>query len=75
MTERHERIEDWCLAGFDQGRRKQARSCAGGEVKEMNSNRDAEMLIAFVFEGSVGQMSKREISAGQIGFVEPALVG
>ncbi len=64
MAERHERIEDRSLAGFNEGGRKQAGSGAGMEVEEMGSDGDAEMLLAFVFEGSVGEMGRGKSAAG-----------
>ena len=75
MAERQKRIEDRSLAGFDKGWRKQAGRGAGVEVEEVSADGDAEMLLAFVVEGSVGQVGEGEVCGGFIGFREPALVG
>ena len=53
MAEGHERVEDGGLASFNEGRRKQARCGAGVEVEEVGADGDAEVLLAFVLEGSV----------------------
>jgi hypothetical protein len=45
------------------------------QVEEMKADGDAEMLLAFVFEGSVGQVGEGEVCVGLVGFREPALVG
>jgi hypothetical protein len=45
------------------------------EVEEVSSDGDTEMLLAFVLEGSVGQVREWEICGGFIGFREPALMG
>ena len=68
MAERHKRIEDGSLAGFDQGWGEQAGRGAGVEVEEVSADGDAEMLLAFVIEGSVGQVGEWEICGGFIGF-------
>ena len=47
MAERHERIEDGGLAGFDEGWGEQAGGGAGVEVEEVSADGDAEMLLAF----------------------------
>ena len=75
MAERHQWIEDRSLTGFDQGWREQAGRSAGVEVEEVSSDGDAEMLLAFIIEGPVGQVGEGEIGGGFIGFREPALVG
>ena len=75
MAERQKRIEYWSLAGFDQGWGEQAGLGAGVEVEEVSADGDAEMLLAFVFEGSVGQVRKGEVCGGLVGFREPALIG
>ncbi len=75
MAERQKRIEDRSLAGFDEGWGKQAGGGAGVEVEEVSANGDAEMLLAFVFEGSVGQVRKGEVCCGLVGFREPAFIG
>ncbi len=56
MTERHQRIESRGLTGFDESWGEQTGGGTGVEVEEMSADGDAEMLPAFVFEGSVGQM-------------------
>ena len=75
MAERHKRIEDGSLAGFDQGWGEQAGGCAGVEIEEVGADGDTEVLAVFDFEGSVGEMGEREICRGFVGFGEPALVG
>ena len=75
MAEGQERIEDRSLTGFDQGWGEQAGGGAGVEVEEVSADGDAEMLLAFVFEGSVGQVGEREVCCGFIGFGEPAFSG
>ena len=45
------------------------------EVEEVSPDGDAEMLLAFVFEGSVRQVREWEVCGGFIGFREPALIG
>ena len=72
VAEGHERVEGGGLAGFDEGRRKQAGLGAGVKVEEMSSDGDAEMLLALQLDGSVWQMSEREVSGGAICFEEPA---
>jgi hypothetical protein len=74
MAERHDWIEDRSLTGFNQGRREEAGHSAGVEVEEMSADGDAEVLLAFVFEGSVGQVREGEVCGGFIGFREPAFV-
>jgi hypothetical protein len=44
------------------------------EIEEMGADGDAEMLLAFVLEGSVGEMSEGEVCGGVVGGREPALV-
>src|SRR5271155_232824 len=39
----------------------------------MGADGDTEMLLAFVFEGSVGQVRQGKIGSGSICFGEPAL--
>ena len=56
MAERQERIERRGLAGGDQSWRHQTGGSAGVEVEKMGADGDAEMLLAFELEGSVGQM-------------------
>ena len=68
MAEGHEWIEDWRLTGFDQCGGKQAGGGTGVEVEEVSADGDAEMLLAFVFEGSVGQVREGEVCGGFIGF-------
>jgi hypothetical protein len=75
MAERQKWIEDRSLAGFDQSWWKQAGRGAGMEVEEVSADGDAEMLLAFVFEGSVGEMCEGEICCGFVGLWEPAFVG
>jgi hypothetical protein len=74
MAERHERIEGWGLRGFDQSWRKQIGCGAGVEVEEVSADCDTEMLLAFVFEGSIGEVHEGEVCRGLIRFGEPALV-
>jgi hypothetical protein len=45
------------------------------EVKEMGADGNAEMLLAFKFEGPVGQVRQGEVGGGTVGFWEPALMG
>ncbi len=61
MAERQERIEDRGLTGFDQGWGEQAGGGAGVEVEEVGADGDAEMLLAFVIEGSVGQVREWKV--------------
>jgi hypothetical protein len=75
MAERQERIEDRSLAGFDQSWGKQAGRRAGVEVEEVGAYGDTEMLLAFVFEGSVRQVREGEVCGGLVGFREPAFMG
>ena len=75
MAERQEWIEDRSLTGFDQGWGEQAGGGAGVEVEEVSADGDAEMLLAFVFEGSVRQVREREVCGGLVGFREPAFGG
>jgi hypothetical protein len=75
MAERHDGIEDWSLTGFDQGWREQAGRCASVEIKEVSTNGDAEVLLAFVLEGSVRKVREWEVCCGVVGFGQPALVG
>jgi len=56
MAEREQRIEDRGLAGFDQGWGEQAGGGAGVKVEQVGADGDAEMLLAFVIEGSVRQV-------------------
>jgi hypothetical protein len=74
MAERQERIEDRSLTGFDQSWREQAGLGAGVEVEEVSADGDAQMLLTFVFEGSVRQVREWEICGGLVGFREPALM-
>jgi hypothetical protein len=74
VAERHQRIERWSLTDFDERGREEVRSGAGVEVEEMGSDGDTEMLLAFVLEGSVGEMSEGEVCGGLVGFGEPALM-
>ena len=48
---------------------------AGVEIEEVGADGDAEMLLAFEFEGSVGQVGEGEVGGGFVGFGEPALMG
>ena len=75
MAERHQGIEDWSLTGFDEGWRKQAGRGTGVKIEQVNADGDAEMLPAFVFEGSVRQVREWKICGGLVGFWEPALIG
>jgi hypothetical protein len=75
MAERQEWIEDRSLTGFDQGGGKQAGRGAGVEVEEVSADSEAEMLLAFVFEGSVRQVREWEVCGGLVGFRKPALMG
>jgi hypothetical protein len=75
MAEREEWIENRSLTGFDQCWGEEAGVGAGVEVEEVSADGDAEMLLAFVIEGSVGQVGEGEVCGGFIGFREPALVG
>jgi hypothetical protein len=75
MAEQQERIEDWSLTGFDEGWGEQAGLGAGVEVEEVGADGDAEMLLAFVVEGSVRQVREWEVCDGFVGFREPALMG
>ena len=75
MAERQEWIEDRSLTGFDQGWGKQPGLGAGVEVEEVSADGDAEMLPAFVFEGSIRQVRDGEVCCGLVGFREPALMG
>jgi hypothetical protein len=75
MAEGHEWIEDRSLTGFDQGWGEQAGRGAGVEVEEVSADGDTEMLLAFVIEGSVGQVCEGKVCGRFIGFREPALMG
>ena len=75
MAERQKRIEDGSLTGFDQGWGEQAASGTRVEIEEVCADCDAEMLLAFVIEGSVRQVREWEVRCGFIGFGEPALIG
>jgi hypothetical protein len=75
MAERHEWVQNGCLAGFDQGRWEQIRLGAGVEVKEMDADGNTEVLLAFEFKGTVGQVCEGEVGGGTIGFGQPALMG
>jgi hypothetical protein len=75
MAERHDWIEDRSLTGFNQGMREEAGGRAGVEVEQVNADGDTEVLLAFVFEGAVGQVREGEVCGGFVGFREPALVG
>jgi hypothetical protein len=44
------------------------------EVEKVNTDGDTEMLLTFIFEGTVGQMRQREVGDRIIGFGKPALV-
>jgi hypothetical protein len=68
MAERQKRIEYRSLTGFDQSWREQAGCGAGVQVEQVNPDGDAEVLLAFVFEGSVGQVREGEVCGGFIGF-------
>jgi hypothetical protein len=68
MAESQDWIEDRSLTGFDQGRRKEAGRGTGVEVEQVHADGDAEMLLAFVFERTVGQVCKGEVCSGFIGF-------
>ena len=74
MAERQEWIEDRSLTDFDQGGGEEAGLGAGVEVEEVSADGDAEMLPAFVFEGSIRQVRDGEVCCGLVGFREPALV-
>ena len=74
MAERQQRIERGGLAGGDESWGKQAGGSAGVEVEEMCSDGDAEMLLAFEFESSVGEIGQGKVGGGLIRFGEPALV-
>lgn len=45
------------------------------EVQEMSADGDAEVLLTFELEGSVGKVCEGEVGGGLIRFGEPALVG
>ena len=75
MALRHERVEGWGLAGLGQGWREKAGSSAGVEVEEVGADGDAEMLLVFGGEGSVGEMGEGEVGGGVVGVWEPALGG
>jgi hypothetical protein len=75
VAEREEWIEDGSLAGFDQGWGEQPGGGAGVEVEEVSADTDAEMLLAFVFEGSVGQVREGKVCCGLVGLREPACRG
>jgi hypothetical protein len=75
MAQRHDWIEDRSLRGFDQGSREKTGCGAGVEVEKVSADGDAEMLLALVFEGSIGQVREREVRCGFVGFREPALLG
>jgi hypothetical protein len=45
------------------------------EVEQMSANRDAEVLLTFELEGSIGKVCEGEVGGGLIRFREPALVG
>jgi hypothetical protein len=68
MAKGHDWIEDRSLTGFHQGRRKEAGRGAGVEVQQVSADGDAEMLLAFVFESSVGQVCEGEVCGGFVGF-------
>jgi hypothetical protein len=67
MAKGHDWIEDRSLTGFDQGRRKEAGRGAGVEVEQVSADGDAEMLLAFVFEGAIGQVCEWKVRGGFIG--------
>jgi hypothetical protein len=73
MAERHQQIEGGGLTGVDESWGQQAGCSTGVEVEEMTANGDAEMLLAFVFEGSEGQVRQGKIGSRLIRFGEPAL--
>ena len=45
------------------------------EIEEMSADGDAEMLLAFELEGSVGEVGKGEVGGRIVGGGEPALMG
>ena len=63
------------MAGGYESWWKQARSGTGVEVEKVDSNGDAEVLLAFELEGSIGEVREGEICCWIVGFREPALVG
>jgi hypothetical protein len=75
MAERQERIESGSLADGGQGRGKEVRRSTGVEVEEVSANGNAEVLLAFQFEGSVGKMGEGEVCRGLIRFGKPAWMG
>ena len=75
MAERQKRIEDRSLTGFDQSWGEKAGRGTGVEVEKVSADGDAEMLLIFVFEGSVGEVCEGEVCCGFVGLGEPAFVG
>ena len=67
MAEGQKWIQDWGLTGFDEACGEQAGLGAGMEVEEVSADCDAEMLLAFVIEGSVGEVCKGEVCFGFVG--------
>jgi len=70
----HEQVESWGLTGFGERCGKETGGRAGVEVEEVGAYGDAEILLAFRGEGSVGEMREGKVSVGVIGVWEPALV-
>lgn len=64
MAERHQWIEYRGLADFNQGWRKQVGSSAGVEVEEVSTDGYADVLLAFQFEGSVGEVGEGKSAVG-----------
>ena len=67
MPERQKWVEDRSLTGFDERCWKEAGRGAGMEVEEVSADGDAEMMLAFVIEGSVGEMCEGEVCCGFVG--------
>ena len=74
-AEGHEWIEDRGLAGCGEAWREEAGCGAVVEVEQMGADGDAEVLLAFVLEGSVGEVGQGKVGGGVVGCGEPALVG
>ena len=75
MAKRQEWIERGGLADFDKGWRKQTGRGAGVKIEQMSADRNAEVLLALEFEGSVRKVGEREACRRLIRFGEPAFVG
>jgi hypothetical protein len=72
MTERHQRIENRGLTGFDKRRWKEPCGSTSMKVEEMGADGDAEVLLTFMLEGSIRKMGEWEVGRGLIRFRKPA---